>query len=141
MTSMPWSARKEGTVHGLSESLRQLDLLNVAWEARVRAGKGKTTVELAADFWCDVSQSSSRRPWFAALKGVRGRGHLYSFEAGRCIDGVESMQVLGWPRSVLLGTPQGDVLHLAEHAAFLPIVTLVEAAMWANPFGDWHTRT
>ena len=114
----------------MSDSVRQVDLVNVAWEARTAASRGQfSTKQLRKDYWVDLSQTVSMKPWATSLKAFRGRGHLYSFECDRCLDGVDLFRLCGWPKSVLLGTPPGDALYLAADSTSLPLVTLVQAVM------------
>ena len=118
---------------------RQLDLLNVAFEARLReATRLRVPHDQLLEFWCDLSQSVARKPWGAKLRPFRPRAQIFSYAAGRCVDGMDLMRMLGWPRSMLAGISAGDLLHLASDGSFLPMVTLIQCLLWSNPHGTWH---
>ena len=137
--SAPWTSKADIRLSGVSNSARQRDLLNVAWEARVAWGKGcKRTDDLKRDFWLDLSQTVTMKPWTDQLKGFRGRGHMYSFEMDRCLDPVDEMRMLGWPKSSVISTPPGDVLYMAADSTSLPMTTLVPAAIWTSVHGLWN---
>lgn len=91
------------------------------------------------DYWVDLSQSVARRPWGNKLRPFRPMAQIYSFEMGRCLDGLDAMRLLGWPESFLSGLSPSDLLALsAEGSAPLPLAALVESVMHSNPYGSWH---
>ena len=79
--SATWTSREGVKLRGVTPACsRQKDLLNVAWESRVKESGGRySPADLAKNFWVDISQAVTRRPWSAKLRPFRGRGHLYSF--------------------------------------------------------------
>ena len=57
---------------------RQLDLLNVAFEARLReATRLRVPHDQFLEFWCDLSQSVARKPWGAKLRPFRPRAQFF----------------------------------------------------------------
>ena len=139
--SSPWSQRAGVELTGVSQkSKRQVDLVDVAFESRLKDTKGKLGVrEMTEQLWCDLSLTVLRRPWTAArLRPFRARGHLYSFAADRCVSGADCMRLLGWPVAYTSGAPASDLLTLSAENMSLPLVTLLQLGMWCNPFGSWH---
>ena len=138
--SSPWTSKDSVALKGVTAKCeRQLDLINTAWESRLRDGRGLLgTAALARSFVVDVSQSVSRKPWTTDMKQFRPLGHVYSFEADRCLTGLDCFKLLGWPSAFLTCASSPDLLHVVEGALELPSVLLVQAAMWSNPWGTWH---
>lgn len=137
--SSPWSDRPSVHLRGVTPCARQFDLVNLAFEARSRDAKGAACFDDIVDnLWVDLSQTVLRRPWASHVRSFRCRGHLYSFKADRCLDGADSMRLLGWPASFVRGVNAGDLLYLAEDAGSLPLSTLVHLVMWCNPWGPWR---
>ena len=135
----PWSGRPNVSLRGVCASARQVDLANIAFEARVRDGKGRFSMDsLMENSWVDLSLTVLRRPWAGRLRPFNCRSHLYAFGADRCIDGRDSMRLLGWPQSMLCGADAGDLLYLAADSGSLPLASLVSMGMWCNPWGSWH---
>jgi hypothetical protein len=139
--SMPWT-QLGAKLRGVA-GLRKIDLVNVAWAARVNEtrGQGKSTTDIKADFWVDVSKSVLRRPWSAKLRSFKDRCQLYSFEYDRCLSGSDQMRAHGWPLAMLVGAPQCDLVMVSADGSSLPLATLVQTVMWANPFGPWRMAT
>jgi len=123
-----------------ANAARQHDLLDVAWEVRLRRGRGRESeAAMARDFWVDLSQAMTKKPWGNGLLPFRSRSQLYSFEANRCIDGRSAMLLLGWPSHFTRGLPASDLLSLAAEGTDVPLTTLIVAAIWANPYGSWNS--
>ena len=137
--SEPWSSVSAMSLKGVTKCPRQYDLVNTAWEARLKEGGGRYSAEeLSQGFWVDVSQTVLRKPWGSRLRPFRGRGHLFAFQAGRCIDGNDLMRLLGWPPVFLEAVPAGDMLNLAAESSCVPFTTLLCVCLWCNPRCDWH---
>lgn len=135
--SRPWT----GTVSPRQvprAASRQRDLIDIAWEWRLKKADGSRQ-HLTEDFWCDVSMTVARSPWAQGLLPFRSRGHLYSFEANRCLSGRDCLLLVGWPPAFLEGARQGDLLTLAQESSIVPTMTLIIALLWANPFGEWNS--
>jgi len=143
-SSSPWSGREGVRLRGITpECLRQIDLTDVAWEARIaeaRAGENSAqNKNMASNYWVDLSQSSARKPWRNKLCNFRANGHLYSFERDTCITGEDELRLLGWPRGHLVGVPPVDLLELAGHSGSVPLATVVMAGIVYNPYGAWNS--
>ena len=140
--SAEWTSKKKPKrLVGVTACPRQFDLLDVAFEARLReANRLRLPRRDILDFWVDLSQSVARRPWGNKSRPFKSRAQIYSYEAGRCIDGIDSMRLLGWPRAYLKGLTAGDLLALAGDGSSLSVAALVECVMVSNPFGDWHSN-
>ena len=138
--SSPWTSLRDVRLLGVTLCDRQLDLADVAWESRCKEGHGRNChAQLRAGFWVDLSQSVVRRPWASVLRGFRGRGHCYSYEADRCLDGLDVLKVHGWPKHLLAGTSAGDLLNLGADTTSVPLSTLLMALLWSSPWGEWNT--
>ena len=135
----PWTSKSTSRLIGVGSAARKLDVIDVAWGSMcVEYGKTHSEHRLRTNFWVDCSQTISRRPWGTRMRSFRSRCQVYSFEKDRVLSGTDAMLVYGWPRHYLDGTSQSDLLSLAEVATCVPIVTLVMACVWSNPWGDWH---
>jgi hypothetical protein len=140
--SSPWTGRPGARLLGVTPwCLRQVDLIDTAWEMRCKEMRGAAWPVLAKDYWVDVSQTILRKPWSSKLRAFRPGGHPYSFEADRCLDGTDAMRLLGWPPGRLDATPSGDTLRLAVDSGCLPLTTCIMAAITSNPWGSWHAGT
>ena len=138
--SSPWSGMPNKQLLGVTRCARQYDLVNCAWEARLK-DIGRQRGGDAQNFYVDVSQTILRKPWGPRLKPFRSRGHLFSFYADRCLDGAECLKILGWPQVFLQGSPPGDLLTLAADSGCLPASVLILALAHANPWADYHVFT
>ena len=108
----------------------------------MRQSAGRESLRtLRTDFWVDLSLSILRKPWSQGAKPFRANGHVYSYQADRCISGEDALQILGMPLIFLDGITAGDALRLAEVSSCLPIVTLMQTVMWCCPWGPWNTGT
>ena len=141
--SAPWTSRPEVVLLGVDTSCdRQLDLLDVSWEARLLEGSGRiAAAELKRNFFVDLSLSVSRRPWSHHLKAFRGKGHVYSFEADRCLDGLDILKMFGWPATSLRSSPPADLMNLAECAMSVQTTTLILLVYWCNPMAPWNAAS
>jgi hypothetical protein len=118
---------------------RKADILDVAWASRLmECGASLSEDELRVNYWADLSQSIARRPWSARMRKFGIRPHLYSFEKDRSLGGADCMKVHGWPASFLVGSPQDDLLQMAESGTSVPLATAIELVLWCNPWGKWH---
>ena len=63
---MPWSENSEfkPKLHSVAKTARVLELINVAWGARLGSNDGSLLFhDLRRNFFCDLSQSIEREPW------------------------------------------------------------------------------
>ena len=122
-----------------SSSHRQLDLINIAFEARRRdLPLSVSDGEVASNLYVDLSQAANRRPWSCRFRTIRAKSHVYSFAKDRCITGTDQLRLQGWPAVFMDGECQLNRAELAESALPLPIVVLLETLMWCNPHGEWN---
>ena len=140
-TSMPWS-EAGAALRGIGNSERKIDLVNVAWGARVQElGQRKSVQEMATNFWIDLGFSISRRPWSQKLRAIHKNSQLYSYQYDRCLTGDDCMQINGWPQGYVRGIPQTDLLSMAADGTSLPMVSVLQFVVWSNPFSDWHVTS
>lgn len=81
----PWTSRPEVKLRNFpvvsaATRSRMLDLMNIAWAARLREGKGKLDVKaLKQGFYVNLSQACQRKPWGSIgtmLQGNQERKHI-----------------------------------------------------------------
>jgi len=142
-SSSPWTGRPAASLAGVTRgSDRQLDLLDVAWEARVASSKGRASWSaMTKDYWVDLSMTICRKPWSSSIRAFRPRSHLYSYEAGRCIDGKDELRILGWPFGHCCGGSDADLLNVAAEGGSLHLSTVLMLGMSSNPFGTWNSAS
>jgi len=136
--SSPWSDRGV-KLTGVGTSERKVDLVNVGFGARMHeCGRAKTCQDIITNFWVDLGVSISRRPWSQKLRAIHKNSQLYSYQYDRCLTGCDCMQIHGWPVSLLREVPPADLLAMAADGTSLPLVTLLQFVVWANPYAPWR---
>ena len=140
-SGQPWTSKRGVQLLGVGLAQRKLDIIDCAWAARLaESGSGRSDADLARNYWADLAQSVCRRPWSTRLRSFHNRCHIYSYEVDRCLTGTDCMLALGWPKSLIEGSRQADLLALAEGGTSVPLVVALELILWANPWGHWHAR-
>ena len=139
----PWtsSARLQGLP---KHNCRSKDLLDLAWVSRGKAMPSTTSSdEKARDFWADVSQGVSRKPWYTGALWCATQTSLpYSFECDTVLSGYDSLRLMGAPLDI--APTEGpyklydrDLRSLGGEAFSVPVVTAVCYAFWLNPHAFW----
>ena len=138
--STPWTQRKGVKLTGVVPNCpRQLDLIDLAWEARLAEARGGRRAEdLAVNYFVDLSQSAARKPWKKILCNFRANGHIYSYQTDTCLTGEDELRLLGWPRFHLAGVSPIDLLELAGSSGSVPLATIVMTGVVFNPWGSWN---
>ena len=122
-----------------TESRRQVDLINVAFEARKRDFPvGTADEEVTRNLYVDLATTVRRKPWSAKFRTLRSRSHVYSYTFDRCLNGSDQLLLLCWPHRAMDGMSEVARAEMAESGIILPLVVLIELMMWRNPFGEWN---
>lgn len=132
-----WSARED--VAGLPAAMRQVDVANVAWAARMKSSPAGTTLsDLRNGYWVDLSQSVKRAPW-GRLGCVTCECMWYSFQYDSCLSGWDFVKSQGLPRGVAPAAQfsNADLRSLGGEAFACPCIGVATAAFWLNPWAPW----
>ena len=136
---MPWTDL--GGARGVCGE-RKLDLVNVAWamhEAE-NARLNRPVADLKHNLFVDLAQTILRKPWGVRLRSARQRCQIYSFEYDRCLVGSDLMRICGWPKGLLDGCSESDLMAVATESTSVPLASLIQFTMWSNPFGCWRLK-
>ncbi len=141
--------KAEGAPSGLGRGLnpRAREILDIAWacrlktEARAARREGrmpKAAPSLRHNFWADISQSVSRKPWGEGVSTLCQNSVIYSFELDRVLPPQAHLRLQGWPRDAHLeGVPKASLREMAGEAFFLPTVCAALWAMVLTPDTPW----
>lgn len=132
-----WTSRTDIALLGVPRTERILDLLNIAWGARLQAmPKSSSTVDLRRGYWCNLSQEVQRRPWGSA-KTLTSRGLWYSFEKDVTLDGADVMRLQGAPFGRTANLSSAALKDLAGESFFIPSVASFIVAIYYQPYACW----
>ena len=96
----PWTdAGCKRRLRRVPQTARALDLLNVAWGARLMANQGMLEADLVLGFYVDLSQGIERRPW----------GGLSVFATGLTVVEIVGFYVFTLPCGSPISAPRGRV--------------------------------
>ncbi len=143
----------EGTPSGRGKGLnpRERDILDIAWACQLKtaaraARREKHVPEAEAtlrrNFWADISQSVSRKPWGEGVGALCQSSVIYSFELDRILPPEAHLRLQGWPRDAQLeGVPKASLREFAGEGFFLPAVSTALWAMVLTPHAPWWCTT
>ena len=135
----PWS-QLHPRLHGVPQSARMRDVLNVGfWKLRLMQ-KHKENGELIHGAFCNLQQSVSRMPVTVGQLPCFGTNSIiYSYQKDTVFTGASHHRAIGWPVHTM---PSGifsdhDLRNLAGESFSLPLCTLLQTAIFLNPHAVW----
>jgi hypothetical protein len=133
-----WTQRPNVKLLGFPRCERALDVLNVGWAARVMsAPTGATSNALTENYWVNVAQSVDRKPW-GGPGCLTSNGVWYTYERDFCLDGVDTLQLQGYPSDVAVaGLTSGVLKELAGEAFFAGCIGTALMSVYLSPYASW----
>ena len=129
-----WSSKRD--TRGVPATPRMQQLVNLTYRrfhqlCEARAAKGEN-IHLdddgifACDLYLDLSQCVTRRAYAPHIRGMCANACYFSFQHGRVLSPAEHLYLLGWSRSVKLGTLSSTMLReLAGESMAQPCLSLM----------------
>jgi hypothetical protein len=132
-----WTRRKDVHLVGFPKTDRALDVVDVAWAARMAKMPRASPSDMKRGYWVNVAQQVHRRPWGGPGCLTAG-GVWYSFEHDCCLDGTDTLRLQGAPNNfVTRGLSSSQLKDLAGEAFFVGSAGTCIAALYLCPYGPW----
>ena len=135
-----WSSRESVKLSGCPKTPRVIDVIDVAWGARLHGSEPQDTVkQLTSNFWCNTSQAVQRKPWSFDHGGALTPGATwYSFSKDTVLDGEGFLRIQGMPIDVdRAGLHDEELRDLGGNAYPAPLIGAAMLALYYQPWAPW----
>ena len=136
---MPWDSLARRQYAGCPQGARVRDCINVCW-FKLRQKSQKSSKDLAAFSFCNISQCVSRLPCSETCSPCfTSSSVVYSYAHDTVITGACQLRGMGHSRaSMPMGSfDDGTCRNLAGDSFSVPIASLLTTACALNPFASW----